>query len=155
MPLSTGRAGSKPAVLSQANPKELNSHPRNSAIYGAHEDVTELISLIKDSGWVKPLVVTNKGTIVSGHRRWKAVLALGRERVPVEVGEFSDELTELEALLLENASRIKTLEQKVQEGLPWSYIEKEKARNRQRIAAHSTNQKRRADTQNTLRENFP
>ena len=73
----------------------------------------------------------------------------------VEYREFSDSLAELEALLLENASRFKTAEQKVREGFAWSEVEKEKARNRQRIAAHLTNQKRSADAEDTLRENFP
>jgi hypothetical protein len=132
----------------------LNPHPRNCEIYG-DEDVSDLVELIRNSGWVKPLVVTPKHIIISGHRRWKAVCLLEWETVPVEYREFPDELAELEALLLENASRLKTTEQKVREGLAWSEIEKEQARDRQRIAAYLTNQKRRADPQETLRENFP
>jgi ParB family chromosome partitioning protein len=59
------------------------------------------------------------------------VQILGWEIVPVEVREFSNELAALEALLLENASREKMIEQKVREGRAWEDIEKEKAQIRQ------------------------
>lgn len=142
-------------MLSQANPRALSPHPWNSAIYGEDYDVTELISLIRDSGWVKRLVITPTGTIISGHRRWKAVLALGWESVPVEVREFPDSLAELEALLLENASRFKTNEQKVREGEAWSDIEKHRALQRQKQAAATTNQQLGRTSVPTLQENFP
>lgn len=132
----------------------LQPHPRNSSIYG-DEDVSELAELIHQSGWVKPLVVTPNHTIISGHRRWKAVCLLGWETVPVEYREFPDELAQLEALLLENASRTKTTEQKVREGFAWSEVEKQKARHRQRIAAWETNQKLGREADDTLAENFP
>lgn len=117
--------------------------------------MTELISLICASGWVKPLVITNKGTIVSGHRRWKAVLVLGWESVPAQVRDFPDEMAELEALLLENAARFKTTEQKVREGEAWSEIEKHCARQRQQQAAIITNHKLARKCETTLQENFP
>ena len=142
-------------VLTQINPKVLTAHPWNSAVYGKDEDVEELISLINNSKWVKPLVVTPIGVIISGHRRWKAVLALGWESVPVEVKDFVDELSELEALLLENASRLKTTEQKVREGQAWSEIEQYRAKQRQQQAAVITNQKLGRDNCETLMENFP
>jgi ParB family chromosome partitioning protein len=44
----------------------------------------------------------------------------------VEVREFENELAELEALLLENASRFKTTEQKVREALMWRSLESQK-----------------------------
>jgi len=141
--------------LTQMNPKVLTPHHWNSAVYGKDEDVKELISLINNSKWVKPLVVTPIGVIISGHRRWKAVLALGWESVSVEVREFADETSELEALLLENASRLKTIEQKVREGEAWSEIEKRRAKQRQQQAAVGTNQKLGRDGCETLMENFP
>ena len=45
----------------------------------------------------------------------------------MEVREFSSQEAELEALLLENADRNKTNEQKVREGIAWEQIEKVKA----------------------------
>lgn len=113
------------------DPHTLKPHPRNAFIYGEEEDISELVALIESSGWVKPLVITPNKTIISGHRRWKAVLTLGWHSVGVEVREFQTEAEELEALLLENASREKTVEQKVREGKAWEVVEKEKAKKRQ------------------------
>jgi len=128
-----------PPIFKQADPRSLKPHPQNSAIYGESEDATELIELIRISGWVKPLVVTPTGTIISGHRRCKAVLKLGWESIMVEVREFSDELAELEALLLENASRLKTTEQKVREGEAWKEVETFKAKLRQKASLKNGN----------------
>jgi ParB family chromosome partitioning protein len=71
---------------------------------------------------------TKDHVIISGHRRCQAAIELGRETVPVEVREFENELAELEALLLENASRFKTTEQKVREALMWRSLEESKAK---------------------------
>ena len=141
-------------VSNQVDPKALNPHPRNFSIYGEDED-SELIELICQSGWIKPLVITPNNIIISGHRRWKAALELGIESIPVEVREFLDEVAELEALLLENASRTKTTEQKVREGEAWSLVEKHRAKQRQQQAAVTTNQKLGRDSSKTLMENFP
>jgi len=48
----------------------------------------------------------------------------------VEVREFSSSATELEALLLENQSRHKTIEQKVREANVWKDVESELAHRR-------------------------
>ncbi len=112
-------------------PTTLVAHPRNAGIYGQEENISELVELIRVSSWIKPLVVTKSGRILSGHRRRRAALELGLLSVPVEVREFSDELIELELLLLENASRVKTIEQKVREGEAWREIEAAKAKTRQ------------------------
>ncbi len=129
-----------PPLFTQTDPRTLKPHLRNSTIYGLDEDVTELVAMIRISGWVKPLVVTPTGTIISGHQRWKAVLALGWQSIVVEVREFPDELKELEALLLENASRFKTTEQKVREAEAWKEVEAKKARQRMSDAAKALRQ---------------
>jgi len=131
----------KPLKHNRVLVASLNPHPRNSLIYG-DENVSELAELIRSSGWIKPLVVTTKHTIISGHRRWKAVFLLGWETVPVEYREFLDETAELEALLLENASRFKTTEQKVREAEAWKEVERIKAKDRQ-------------GTRTDIQENFP
>jgi hypothetical protein len=64
------------------------------------------------------------------------------------VQEFSNEVAELEALLLENASRDKTAEQKVREGRTWESIEGERALLRQK-ATQNNNAGR------AVVENFP
>lgn len=150
LPLSTGSTGGNPppTVFTQVDPRTLKPHPRNSSIYGEDEDVTELVSLIRNSQWVRPLVISNEGTIISGHRRWKAVLELDWESVPVEVQEFPDEIAQLQALLLENASRFKTVEQKVREASAWKDIEKAVAYRRQ-LATQNNH------TGRAVRENFP
>lgn len=136
-------------IVIQHSPIQLNPHPRNEAIYG-EEDVTELIEHIRESSWVKPLVCTPTGTIISGHRRWKAALELRLKTVPVEIREFSNELAELEALLLENSNRLKTTEQKVREAEAWKEVETHKAKTRQIVLAGT-----RPNSNLNLQENFP
>ncbi len=58
------------------DPQRLQPHPENDRIYGEHEDVSTLVELIQQSGWIKPIVVSQRGRIISGHRRWKAALAI-------------------------------------------------------------------------------
>jgi N6-adenosine-specific RNA methylase IME4/ParB-like chromosome segregation protein Spo0J len=113
---------------------ELRPHPRNVGIYG-DENIDELAERIQSSGgWIKPLVITSHGMIISGHRRWKAAQKLGMDTVSVEIRRFANETEELEALLLENVTREKTDEQKVREGKVWREIDAE--RNRERKIAH-------------------
>src|SRR6476469_7216642 len=119
------------AIYEQVDPKSLTPHPLNCMIYGEEEDVSELVDLISKKGWIKPLVVTPQNLIISGHRRWKSAIQLGLEVVPVEIREFPSELAELEALLLENTSRLKTTEQKIREANAWKNVETSKARVRQ------------------------
>jgi len=72
-------------------------------------------------------------------------MLLNLQDIPVEVKSFNNEQEELEALLLENMYRDKTMEQKVKEAEVWEVIEKGKA------------EKRKLSTlkQNTEVENFP
>ena len=65
---------------------------------------------IRDSKWIKPLVISQHNRIISGHRRWQAARILGYSRVPYVMQVFGTETDELKALLLENASRDKTPE---------------------------------------------
>ena len=160
----TGEDARKLIPLNQTSidPQRLEPHPENSHIYGEYEDVSVLVELVQQSGWIKPIVVSQQGRIISGHRRWKAALELGWKEVPIVVREFSDEMAELEALLLENATRDKTAEQKVREGRVWESIEREKARERS-LANLKQNQNRATEVENfpprrdgeTVVENFP
>jgi ParB family chromosome partitioning protein len=86
----------------QLDPRLLKPHPRNASLYGEDESFSDLVELIGNSNWLKPLVITPDFIIISGHRRWKAALGLGWLSIPVIVREFKDALAELEALLLEN-----------------------------------------------------
>ncbi len=137
------------------SPSLLQPHPRNVIIYGEDDDISELVEMISRSGWIKPLIITPNGTIISGHRRWLAAKQLNREIIPIEVKEFESEVEEIEFLLLENASRIKNIEQRVREGKIWSEIEQKKARERQKMAAITTNNKLGRNTDETLVANLP
>jgi hypothetical protein len=88
--------------------EKLKEHPRNAGIYGAEENIDDLVELIKHSKWCKPLLVTADLTVVSGHRRLRAVKRLGWERIPVSVEDFETEEDILKRLLNENLSRHKT-----------------------------------------------
>src|SRR5947207_2375239 len=107
----------------------LQPHPCNKEIYG-EEDISELIGYIAASQWIKPLVISQHHRIISGHRRWQAAQALSYRSVPCIRQIFETEIDELKALLLENASRDKTAEQKVREGVQWKKIEEDEAKQR-------------------------
>jgi len=109
----------------------LKEHSQNTNIYGNElSNIEELAQQIKFSGIVKPLIVTNNGVIISGHRRYKACCLLGMKQIPVEIRNFNNESEELECLLLENSYRMKTMEQKVREARIYEEIETEKAKQR-------------------------
>ena len=114
------------------DPKRLKPHPRNPFLYGEDEDIWELVEQIQVSGWIRPLLVTPKHIIISGHRRWRAALELGLEQVRVEVRKFPNQTAQLEALLLENAARPKTREQLVREANAWKEVVAAKAKRRQK-----------------------
>lgn len=69
----------------------LKPHPRNEEVYGSCEDITDLVKSIFLKGYVHPLIVKTDGTIISGHRRWRALTALGWKEAPVIVREFETE----------------------------------------------------------------
>lgn len=96
---------------------KLKPHPRNEAIYG-NEDVKDLVEQIKIyGGIVDPLKIKEDGTIISGHRRWKAAQELGMEKVPCEIFTFDSEEEEIAALVMFNYHREKTNEQRGREGM--------------------------------------
>lgn len=132
-------------AIPKINVKDLKPHPINNQIYG-EEDIKELAEKIKESGWIKPLIIKPDGTVISGHRRLKACIMLGIEKVEYEVVHFNNKNEELERLLLENQSREKTNEQKIREGLMWEKVIKEKARLRQLSTLNN---------QSVDKENFP
>lgn len=125
--------------------QELKPHPQNSAIYGEQED-QELLEMVCQSQWIKPLLVTPQKIIISGHRRWRVAKQLGIESVKAEVRGFETSYEELETLLLENAYRQKTPEQKVREAQVWKIVERERAKNRQQSGLKQN--------QSTVQKNF-
>ena len=109
----------------------IKENPINHEIYGDEdpEQFTELLERIKASGYIKPLIINRNYLIISGHRRYKCALELGREIIDVEFYKGDDE-KELEMLLNENAFRDKTNFQKVREAEFYHKIEAKKAEER-------------------------
>ena len=101
------------------DPKELKPHPANPKIYGEDEDISDLIQLISESGFDERLIVNTKGEIVSGNRRNRTALKLELVTVPIEVKAFDSIEEEIRFLLSKNATRTKTVFQKVREGQQW------------------------------------
>lgn len=71
------------------------------------EQLTELISSIKEHGVIQPIIVRqsfNGYEIVAGERRWRATKALNNQTIPVVVRKFSDQQV-MEIALIENLQR--------------------------------------------------
>lgn len=94
---------------------DLKPHPKNEEIYGANEDVSDLVAKIKKSGRVHTMTVNSKGVVLAGHRRLKACLELGIETVNAEIIDFDTPEEEIEFIVLDNHQREKTVEQKAKE----------------------------------------
>jgi len=109
----------------------IKENPINHEIYSDEDpdQFMELFEKIKASGYIKPLVINRNYLILSGHRRYKCALELGRKIMDVEVYK-GDVDKELEMLLNENAFREKTTLQKIREAEFYRKIEETKAEER-------------------------
>jgi len=130
-----GRLGIESGDVTELKPSELESHPKNTEIYGDTETVEDLpetfIESVREKGVLEPLVITDGKQIISGHRRWLAAKHAGLGRIPVRKATFDDELTEREALVEFNRQREKTPGQVVNEFEEMLAIEQERAKKRQ------------------------
>lgn len=122
--------------IMQKKISELKPHPRNEEIYGYNEDVSDLVEKIRKSGVVTTLTITDDNVIIAGNRRWKSCKQLVSEgdtrfcQVKCEVKDFETEWDALEYLVINNDTRIKTMEQKAREAQMLLEVEKEKATQR-------------------------
>lgn len=82
--------------IKQVDPKKLVPYTNNARI---HDDiqVSEIMGSIKEFGFVNPILARSDGTIIAGHGRHKASLALELDTVPVI---HLDHLTEAQAKAL-------------------------------------------------------
>src|SRR5690606_16097262 len=103
----------------------------NRKIYGDEVPPEDFIESVRRHGIMVPLAIKEDGTIISGHRRWHAALALKMEYVPVRVVRYADELDEREAIIEFNRQREKTFSQKMAEAEELEAVERERARRRQ------------------------
>lgn len=114
---------------------ELKPHPRNRTIYG-DEDVddtfSELVQLIRKHGLRTKIIVNENGTIISGHRRFRALQKLGYSETECEVRHYDNEMEELRDLVVCNSGRRqKTRVQQLREGEAIYEVESWKATQRQ------------------------
>jgi ParB-like nuclease domain len=137
---------------------QLKPHPRNEEIYGSTESIADLVELIQLKRYVQPLTVKTDGTIVSGHRRWRALAALGWKSVPVIVCHFQTEGDELFVLVAENRHRHQSPVQRIREGIVVEPIARElRNRHAAKKARHQAagSAEPPSDNQQPLMENFP
>jgi len=102
----------------------LKPNPLNNEIYGEDtpEQFNDLVEKIKNSGYIKPILITKQYVIVSGHRRFRAATQLGYTEIEYQFVP-DDPQKQLELFLLENYYREKTNEQKTRESNYYFQIE--------------------------------
>ena len=92
---------------------QLKPCPINSIIY-RDSDVGDLVNSIGEVGLLQPIVVTPVNTIVSGHRRYKAIQSLGWTDVECEVKDIPDDEIDVH-IVLYNQSRVKVATEMLRE----------------------------------------
>lgn len=95
---------------------ELKENPLSTAIYGESEDVSDLAENMKQVGQITPIVIKPDGTIISGHRRYRAARQAGMILVNVEVKTPKDKGEEELWIISANKQREKTPDQLYREG---------------------------------------
>ena len=108
----------------------LRPHPLNEAIYDPSDD-RDFLANVKKHG-IAPIVAKSDGTIISGHRRWRAAKELGMETVPVIREDPSNDLL---AIIAFNHQRKKTDAEITRE---FTFYEAEIAKLRKEAAARKS-----------------
>jgi len=103
------------SAVEQRNPRGLRPHPLNAAIYDAERDDSDLRRSIAERGVISPLVIDQHGTILAGHRRWRAAGALALDTVPVIVRAIDNPLEAERVLIESNRQREKTMSERMHE----------------------------------------
>lgn len=118
----------------------LEPHPFNQDLY-SDRDNSELADRIDRHGYqdTHRIVVTSDGTILSGHRRYRAVKSLGWETVPVQVVDVDPDSDEAKRrILMANQHRDKNEAEKIREANAWEDLEAERAEQRRQEATGHT-----------------
>lgn len=122
---------------------DLKPHQGNIKIYGKDEDVSDVKANILATGLKYELTISENNTIISGHRRWKALTELVNEghsefaTVKCIVKHYDTAEAELEALIIANSQRTKNLEQIGREALNLKEIYGLKAEKRMKLGKKS------------------
>lgn len=121
---------------------ELKPHPRNQTIYGDEESddtFSELVQLIRKHGLRTKIIVNENGTIISGHRRFRALQKLGYSETECEVRHYDNDMEELRDLVVCNSGRRqKTRVQQLREGEAIYEVESWKASIRQKAVLNNS-----------------
>ena len=115
----------------------LKEHPLNHEVYGNDdpEQFNALVEKIRNSGYIKPILITTQFIIISGHRRVRAALLLGYTDIEFQYVP-EDPQKQIELFLLENYYREKSMEQKTSEAKYYMEIEARKSEERKRQAGN-------------------
>jgi len=115
----------KADVIIEIEISKLKPHPENLKIYGENENVDDLIEKVEafDGRIIDALkVIVDKDNvgeyiIISGYRRWIVAQRLNIAKLHCEVVRYKSNDEVLAAIVMYNYGRVKTLEQKVREGM--------------------------------------
>lgn len=113
----------------------LRPHPRNDEIYGdprLSQDFAAFVEDVRANG-IHPLIVAEDMTIIGGHRRYYAALALGIAEIDAAIYRYDTDTDKLAALIADNNVRTKTNWQLANEADALMEIESERARYRMLI----------------------
>jgi len=137
---------------------KLTPHPLNEKLYGSTKPDQKLIDSIRMLGIIEPLIVTQRGQIISGHSRWQAakiicaedkvsetkvyLMTMRPDHLPNDAWYTDEECMKdeddnpllLERFLIEaNHQRVKTPEQFGREFTELKRIEGELAKQREKL----------------------
>jgi ParB-like chromosome segregation protein Spo0J len=145
---SAGTSSSQPEIRKLS---DLKPHPLNLEIYGDPNPDDDLKNSIQKNGILTPLIISEDGRIVSGHRRFSGAKEVGIEEVPVIIMPSCDDLDLEEKLIVANIQRQKTKEQIAREYEKLKKIESEKAKIRMSLAGgdRKSDEYKRSPTQNS------
>jgi ParB-like chromosome segregation protein Spo0J len=100
--------------------------------YLSCQDFAAFVQDVKDNG-IHPLIVADDMTIIGGHRRYYAALALSLKEVDVAIFNYETETDKLAALIADNNVRVKSNWQMANEAQALIGIAGERAKRRQEI----------------------
>lgn len=83
----------------------LRENPNNPRKTVTDEGFEELVASVRSQGVLQPLLITDTGTILAGHRRWVAAKSAGLKEVPVRIIPDGEGIDHELVPLLENLMR--------------------------------------------------
>jgi ParB-like chromosome segregation protein Spo0J len=91
----------EPIRISYVSPLELKSAPRN-ARWHSQRHVTQVAASINEFGFIVPIIIDNRNTVLAGHGRLAAALQLDLPRVPVVQIDYLSEAQKCAFRLADN-----------------------------------------------------